>query len=229
MRCVVVIDVLRATSTIAAALQHGCRAIIPVTEIAEAWQIAKTINHPFLLAGERKGIAIKEFDLGNSPADYTVERIKDKTIILTTSNGTRALKRCDNVARVKVGSFLNLQAVAQALILQDLNKTALLCAGSDNRPALEDSVCAGMLLQQVLRYKAVVTAKGCNAALKLAQKHGNDLRAMLHNAPHGRYLQSLGLGDDVKDCARLDSINRVPEYKYGRITAGHNLPTADPD
>ncbi|MBD3386897.1 2-phosphosulfolactate phosphatase [candidate division KSB1 bacterium] len=218
--CVVVIDVLRATSTIVTALHHGCRKIIPVSEISQAWAMAEEKKScSFLMAGERKGRIIKDFDLGNSPSDFTVEKVRNKSIVLTTSNGTRALKRCDLVQSVLICSLLNVQAVSECLKFQDPENTIILCAGSDNQPSLEDSVCAGLLIKNLASLRTVPLGEGCEYALSVARRYGSDVHAMLHAAPHGRFLQSIGFGRDLDDCARLNSFKIVPRYRNRVIKA----------
>lgn len=219
-RCVVVIDVLRATSTIVTALHHGCREIIPVSEISRAWAMAEEKKPgSFLLAGERKGRIIKGFDLGNSPSDFTVEKVKNKSIVLTTSNGTRALKRCDRAKSVLICSLLNVEAVSECLKFRDSENTIILCAGSDTQPSLEDSVCAGLLIKNMASLRTVPLGEGCEHALSVARRYGGDVNAMLHAAPHGRFLQSIGFGRDLDDCARLNSLKIVPNYMNRVIKA----------
>lgn len=144
----VVFDVLRATSTFVTALHHGAQAIIPVGEIAEA--IALRRRQPeVLLGGERNGVRISadgmDFDLGNSPREYTPERVRGKTIVSTTTNGTRALRGCVGARTILAATFLNLNATAEFLRQNRYESILLVCAGTGENPADEDIIAAGAL------------------------------------------------------------------------------------
>src|SRR5580704_15132437 len=152
----VVFDVLRATSTFVTALHHGAKAIIPVSEIAEALEIKKSearIQKPemILLGGERNGVRISangiDFDLGNSPREYTPEKVRGKTIVSTTTNGTRALRACAGAKTVLASSFLNLRATAEFLRQNNFENVLLVCAGTRKNKADEDILAAGALCE----------------------------------------------------------------------------------
>jgi 2-phosphosulfolactate phosphatase len=152
----VVFDVLRATSTFVTALHHGAKAIIPVSEIAEAIAIKQTEarsqkSEVILLGGERNGVRISadgiDFDLGNSPREYTPEKVRGKTIVSTTTNGTRALRACAKAQTVLAASFLNLTATAQFIRQQNFANILLVCAGTGENTALEDVLGAGALCE----------------------------------------------------------------------------------
>ncbi len=145
----VVFDILRATSTFVTALHHGANAIVPVSEISEALALRAT-RQEVLLAGERDGLRIRaaqtggvDFDLGNSPREFTPDRVRGKTIVSTTTNGTRALRACGGAATVLAGSFLNLTVTAQFVRKLDPAQTLLVCAGTREFAALEDVLAAG--------------------------------------------------------------------------------------
>jgi 2-phosphosulfolactate phosphatase len=147
---VVVIDVLRATTTIIYALQAGAKAVIPCREIDEARQIAKRFPpHEKILGGERGGLPIDGFDLGNSPEDYTPDRVQGKTVVFTTTNGTQALLHAKKAKQILLGAFVNASAVAQHLFGQE--EVHLLCAGTDGQPTDEDILLAGMLAKKLQR------------------------------------------------------------------------------
>jgi 2-phosphosulfolactate phosphatase len=149
----VVFDVLRATSTFVTALHHGAQAIIPVSEIAEAIAFRKS-QPGVLLGGERDGVRISaggiDFDLGNSPREYTPEKVHGKTIVSTTTNGTRALRACANAQTVLAASFLNLGATAQFIRRNQFENVLLVCAGTGENTALEDVLGAGALCELVV-------------------------------------------------------------------------------
>jgi 2-phosphosulfolactate phosphatase len=147
----VVFDVLRATSTFVTALHHGAKAIVPVSEIAEALALRQK-QPDVLLGGERDGVKIRaaqtggiDFDLGNSPREYTPEKVRGKTIVSTTTNGTRALRACAGAQTVLAASFLNLTATAQFICRLQPAQIVLVCAGTRENTALEDMLAAGAL------------------------------------------------------------------------------------
>jgi 2-phosphosulfolactate phosphatase len=147
----VVFDILRATSTFVTALHHGAMAIVPVSEIAEA--VARREKQPdVLLAGERNGVKISaaltgkmDFDFGNSPREYTPEKVRGKIIVSTTTNGTRALRACAQAGTVLAASFLNLSATAD--FLRGQKEIILVCSGTGEGAALEDVLAAGALVE----------------------------------------------------------------------------------
>src|SRR5476649_356530 len=148
----VVFDVLRATSTFATALHNGAKEIIPVAEISEALEIKKA-RPEVLLGGERNGVKICangiDFDLGNSPREYTPEKVRGKTIVSTTTNGTRALRACAGAKMVFAASFLNLGATAEFLRRKKIAEVLIVCAGTGENAALEDTLAAGALCEML--------------------------------------------------------------------------------
>jgi len=163
----VVFDVLRATSTFVTALHHGAKAIIPVSEIAEAVAIRKS-QPGVLLGGERDGIRISaegiDFDLGNSPREYTPEKIRGKTIVSTTTNGTRALRACVGAKTILAASFLNLTATAEFLRQKNFTDILLVCAGTRENKADEDVLAAGALIELLIRDETIISAHSRSAA-----------------------------------------------------------------
>jgi 2-phosphosulfolactate phosphatase len=151
----VVFDILRATTSMITALANGAEAIIPVAEIPEALALRQK-NPGVLLAGERNGLRIRadltgsiDFDLGNSPREFTAERVQGKTIVMTTTNGTRALRACSAARMILVSSFLNLRATTQWIRERDPNHLILVCSGTFDEPALEDVLAAGAMCEKV--------------------------------------------------------------------------------
>ena len=141
---VVVIDVIRATSTIVAALAAGARAVYPTLSSEEAIRLANSLGrHNTLLCGERRGLMIEGFDLGNSPAEFTPDRVSDISLVMTTTNGTRAFLAAEAADRVIVAALMNLSAVAAAV--SESEQVAFICAGKEGRFSLDDAVCAGLI------------------------------------------------------------------------------------
>lgn len=202
-----VIDVLRATSTIITALNNGCRGVIPAAEIEEALAMRRRItDHIPLLAGERQGKKIPGFDLGNSPLEYTNEAVNDKLVIITTTNGARALLAAAKADKKYVLSLLNLQTTAAAM-RRDEQDIVIMCAGTDGEKSLEDSVCAGLLIDELLNNTDQFVADEHGLLLReQARLYKDDLAEMFLAAAHGRYLKEIGFGADLDYCAGLNSI-----------------------
>lgn len=215
----VVFDVLRATSTMVTALAHGAASIVPVAEIAEA--VALRRKRPeVLLAGERDGVRIRgalsggvEFDLGNSPREMTSQAVGGKILVMTTTNGTRALRACGGARHVLAGSFLNLTATADWLRARRPARLVLVCSGTHEDPALEDVLAAGALGAAML--PALADARlsdGAQIALHVFRAYERDLSAAAQHSRNGRRLLALpDLREDVGLCFRRDVFDRVAE------------------
>lgn len=215
--CVVVIDVLRASSTIIAALESGAERILPIADVATACRLARPGERiAKILAGERKGVPVEGFDLGNSPLEFTRERVSGKTIVLTTTNGTRAIAAASKAERVVVCSFANVDAVAEAVGRAE--SLAVLCCGTEGAVASEDLLCGGMLLE--LLGNAVDASSLNDAArlsLMLAGKHGGEVETYMRACDNGRLLASLGFDADIAACAAVGTSRLVPTLCEGAI------------
>jgi len=215
-KAVVVIDALRATSTMIVALQNGCAAFIPVATAEEARELAEK-NPGFLLAGERRAMPLEGFDLGNSPRDYRPERVKGKVIVMTTTNGTRALVASQKGAEVFIGAFLNLKALTQRLI-ESGRDLLIACAGEKGLFCLEDTLCGGALVERLEKTGIpVFKSDAANAAKVLYEQGEGSIYEILRTCEWGQYLEGVGLGKDIRICAQVDSSNVVPVYRGGRI------------
>jgi len=221
-RVVVVIDVLRASTTIALALANGARAVIPFESAEEAITRSKSFERgQFRLAGERKNLTIPGFDLGNSPREYTREAIEGKTILFTTTNGTGALMAVQAAREVLVGSFVNFAAVSAMVraAARARSDIAIVAAGSERHFSLEDTVCAGRYVRAVRRGLSDVQLNdGAEAALQLEKRYGSDLPRLFAEATHGRALVEAGFGEDLVVCGTLDSHPVVPVYQDRSVT-----------
>ena len=224
-KTVVVVDVLRASSTIVQACENGVARIIPVATVEEAAKLLSTLERKrTLLGGEREGLPIDGFDLGNSPLEYTSQVVKGKTLIFTTSNGTVAITRSASAREVVLGCFLNLSAVVTHVISSRAKKVAVLCAGDLGRLSLEDFVCGGHVVDRILdetRASAVLN-DGAVAARALANALG-DVGEAVRSSSHGLRLVELGFGDDVEFCCSIDKYVRVPIVEDGRISPQNRL------
>ena len=194
-----VIDVIRATSTLVTALARGATGVQPVAGVAEA-QVLKEQNREALLAGERGGKPLPGFDLGNSPHEMTAERVKDRRIILTTTNGTQALAACHGARAIVTASLLNLEAVAARL--RELGPPWLVvCAGYEGQFGLDDAIVAGALAEALDQDHALVS---------LYRSVRNELSTTLLGSAAGQELLKIGLENDVPFCAQLDLFPLVP-------------------
>jgi 2-phosphosulfolactate phosphatase len=210
-RTVLVIDVLRASTTIVTALANGCAGIIPVASPEEARRRAAR-EPDALIAGERRGEPLEGFDLGNSPREFTGERIRGRTVIFTTSNGTRALLAARLAAAVGVAGFVNLGAAA-AWALAGRRDVVLACAGERGARSLEDLVCAGLLAERVTGQEPAATLSPEAAeALALGRGYGKDVGRLAQDSSWARHLASRGRGADVAVCLSVDTTALVPVY-----------------
>ena len=215
-KSVVVIDALRATTTMTVAFENGAGAFIPVAAVEEARDLVAR-NPDFLLAGERRALPLEGFHLGNSPRDYRPDRVKGKTIVMTTTNGTRALVAARGGAEVFIGSFLNLTALSNRLI--EAGRDVLIaCSGEKGLFCLEDTVCGGAIVERLEKTgRELVKTDAAHAAKVLYEQCEGNVYGLLCTCEWGVYLEGLGLGKDVRICAQVDSSRVVPVYREGRI------------
>jgi 2-phosphosulfolactate phosphatase len=211
----VVFDVLRATTSMVAALDAGATAIIPVADIAEALQWKQQLPHA-LLAGERHGLRIQpdlasgtEFDFGNSPREFVADRVRNRTLIMTTTNGTRALRAVRHAARIYPAAFLNLGSVADQLLLDLPSRLILVCGGTYDEASLEDTLAAGALCDRIwTSYSSGHVTDGARIALELHRKLGGDLAHAMNLARNGRRLLAHAeLHPDVPFSIRKDCVH----------------------
>jgi 2-phosphosulfolactate phosphatase len=214
----VVFDVLRATSAFVTALYNGAAAIIPVSEIAEALEIKK--KRPTIpTAGERHGVKIRvegyEFDFGNSPREFSPDAVNGRTIVSTTTNGTRALRACAGAKTVLAAAFLNLAATAKWLGQNEPETVLLICAGTGENAALEDIVAAGALCESFSSHnKKLALSDSAHVALSTFEQLKGDLAEAICNSENARRLLSMPeLRPDVEFCLRRDIFNLVAGMK----------------
>ncbi len=204
---VVIIDIFRATSTITAALHNGAKCVIPVASVAECIEIGNSLPGS-ITAGERDGKVAEGLQYGNSPSEYPREFIKDKTLVLTTTNGTRLLHMVNGAAEIIIGSFLNLQAVCSYLLAQ--NKNVLLgCASWKDKFNLEDTLFAGAVIDQV-QHSFEINCDGARAAKHLFTQSKGNFIEFLKDSSHYKRLSAYGLEQDMAYCATPDLHPVVP-------------------
>ncbi len=215
---VVIIDVFRATSTIAAALHNGARCVIPVDSVPKAIEISKSIDG--IAAGERDGIIAEGLQHGNSPLEYSREFIENKTLVLTTTNGTRLLQMAldNNADTIISGSFPNLSAVCDYLAAEKKN-VVLGCAGWKDRFNLEDTLFAGAVIHR-LKKQFTIHCDSSLMAETMYAKHKNNLIEFAPMLTHyHRLVERFGLIEDIKFCLTEDVANVLPVYIDGKLVA----------
>lgn len=216
-QAVVLIDVLRATSTIVTALCHGAVQVIPCAEIEQAREMVAQFPPRGLLGGERKGLRIEGFDLGNSPLEYTPAAIGGRTILLATTNGTPAIQVCREAEAVWIASFANVQAIAEKV--RDEPHVTFLCAGTDRRITGEDVLLAGCAIERCLAtgsefqcddQAALAVGAWRDASRRTAA--GESLADILAHTHGGRNLVKNGLRADIDYCAVIDRFDVAPRF-----------------
>ena len=211
---VIIIDVFRATSTIIAALHNGAKCVIPVASVAECIQLGNTIPNS-ITAGERDGKIAEGLQYGNSPSEYPKEFIKDKTLVLTTTNGTRLLHMVEGASEILIGSFLNLTAISD--YLRKKNEPVLLgCASWKDRFNLEDTLFAGAVISR-LQDTFDINCDSARAARHLHDSSGGNYIEFLKESSHYKWLSAYGLQADMAYCATADLHPIVPYLKGDRI------------
>ena len=219
---VVVLDVLRASSTITVALNNGAREIIPVASIESAVKISGSLfGEVTLRGGERNGKIIEGFNLGNSPLEYNETAVKGKSIIYCTTNGSVALAKSRYARMLVVGSFLNLTTVVD-FIKEEKKDFLFICAGRLNSIgsfSLEDAVCAGMMIQKLTKDESLDLnlSDSVKAAHALYKSFGRSVLKMLKTSEHGKFLIEIGFADDLKICAAVDSVPVLPVQIENKI------------
>jgi 2-phosphosulfolactate phosphatase len=226
-KTVVVVDVLRATTTIIHALAAGATEVIPCLEVEEARRVAAEIRAAAILGGERGGQQIPGFDLGNSPAEYSREMVQGKTVVFTTTNGTRALLRCRAARNVLLGAFVNFSAVCRELSGKD--EFVLLCAGTDGHVTREDTLFAGAVVDDLVRSaasrrgpqgadaprsptlndQAEIAADAWRSAVRVLTDR--PLGMTLRDSRGGRNLIEIGQENDIDLAAQIDKFDIVPQ------------------
>ena len=217
---VVIIDILRATSTIANALYNGAKSIIPVNSVAECIKLGKQMD--VITAGERDGKIAEGLKYGNTPFQYTSQFIKGKTLVLTTTNGTRLLHMAlaEGAQGIVTGSFCNLSAVCDYLISQNKN-VILACAAWKDRINIEDTLFAGAVINRI-KEKFQLNCDASQIAETLYLQAKDNLFEFMkeHNASHYQRLMGYGLEEDIRFCLTIDNANTLVIYEAGRLISG---------
>jgi 2-phosphosulfolactate phosphatase len=221
-RLVAIVDVLRAATTVATALGNGAKTVIPLEGpdevISRAREFARSQT---LLAGEQKMHPITGFDLGNSPQAFTPKVVAGKTILITTTNGTRALLGVQGARDIVIASYVNFTAVLAMMKVAASSNTdiAIICAGEEGSFTLEDAACAGRYVRAIpKRADSVVANDAAAASVLIEKRYGDNIAKVFKESSHGQALQSAGFGDDLAAAAKVDSYPVVPIWQDRQIT-----------
>ncbi len=213
-KVVVAIDVLRATTAICAAFEHGAEKLIPVSTIEEAEEYR---NKGYMVGAERQGKIVEGFDFGNSPYSYMNDSIKGQTLVLSTTNGTKAINLAAKTHQVIVGSLINLDAVI-AYLKELKEDTLLLASGWQGKFNLEDSICAGAITEALLESGEFISDEDSTiAAMFLYKKAKDNYFGFLKASSHRRRLRNLNLNEDIKYCLTPNQTDVIPVYRDGAL------------
>lgn len=213
-KTVVIIDILRATSAICSAFEHGINKIIPVMTVEEAEAMQAK---GYLAGGERDGVKLPQFDYGNSPYDFMTEKTIGKDLVLTTTNGTKACKMAEGAANVVIGSFINMAAVAKYVAGLD-NDVILFCSGWKDKFNIEDTLFAGALAEALmLQYRATTDCDSTQAAKYLYNEANSNIIQFIEKSSHRIRLRKLELERDINYCFMLNQSQAIPVLVNGEI------------
>lgn len=221
-RLVAVIDVLRASTTIATALGNGAKAVLPFISADEAISRSKNLDRDsIVLAGEKDMVPISGFDLGNSPQSFSGAVVDGKTVLLATTNGTKALLMLQGASDIVVASYVNFSAMTAMLRAAARTKTdiTIVCAGREGHFSLEDAACAGRYARSATaKLTSTSTNDAAQACALIDRKYGDNIQKIFEDSVHGKALVEAGFGDDLIAAAALDSCPVVPVYRDRQIT-----------
>lgn len=211
---VIVVDVLRATSVIITALSNGAKSVVPVTSVEEALSTKKKLES-VVLGGERKAQKIEGFDLSNSPLEYKSEVIHDRNVVITTTNGTKAISKSSAANKVYIGALINAKAVSSKAVKNEKD-IIIVNAGTNGVFSMDDFITGGAIIDEILSEQEYELTDIAKTALVIYRSH-KDIKSYVKGAAHYQILVDLGLEEDIDYCLQKDLFNIVPEYKDGII------------
>ena len=213
----VVIDMFRATSVIVTALSNGCKEVIPYLTIEETLEHAKKLNREdYILGGERSAVKIDGFDLSNSPLEYTEAVIKNKSVLMTTTNGTRTLTKSISAKRILIAAMINAKAVATQL-LKINEDVVIINAGTNGNFSMDDYICGGYIINEMLKDGENLELTDIAKTANMIYEGNIDIISYVKEATHYSVMKSLKLDDDIEYCIKKSIIEIVPEYKDKKI------------
>ncbi|AOR22273.1 2-phosphosulfolactate phosphatase family protein [Clostridium taeniosporum] len=216
-RIVVVIDMFRATSVITTAINNGCKKVIPYLTIEETVEEAKKYEKSeVVLGGERRAVKIEGFDLSNSPLEYTEEVVKDKTVLITTTNGTRALTKCLSGKKIIIAAMINAEAVAKKLL--ELNEDIVIVnAGTNGEFSMDDYICGGYIINTILKEKSNINLTDIAKTANIIYENNPGIIEYVKEARHYSVMRSLNLDKDIEYCVKKNIVDVVPIYDGKKI------------
>lgn len=219
-KTVVVIDMLRATSVITTALINGCKEVIPLLTVEESREKKEELGaENCVLGGERKAVKIEGFDFGNSPLEYSKDNILGKTLILTTTNGTRSLTRCNSASEIYIGCMLNAKALARKLVSENKD-VVIVNAGTNGQFSMDDYICSGFIINEAINESyssGKIELTDIAISAYRAYKDNSDIRTYIKDARHYNVMMGLGLQKDIEYCIQKNITDIVPIYSNGVI------------
>lgn len=217
-KVVVVIDMFRATSVIITALNNGCREVIPYLTIEETLEHANKLRREeYVLGGERRAVKIEGFDLSNSPLEYSSEKVENKIILMTTTNGTRTLTKSSTAKRVLIGAMINAKTVAERLI-QINEDVVIINAGTNGNFSMDDYICSGYIINEMLKKDENLVLTDIAKTANMIYEAHEDILSYVKKASHYSVMKALNLDEDIEYCIQKSIVKEVPEYFGDKIT-----------
>lgn len=214
-KIVVAVDIFRATSCMVTGMAHGVKAIYPVATVEEC--LEKGTKEGMITAGERGGQKLEEFTIGNSPYEYMQDEFKNKSIVVTTTNGTRTILASLAADQILIGAFLNLRAVANHLV-SSRKDVVIHCAGWKGTVNIEDTLFAGALIEEIMATHKI-TGDPALMAHQLYKANSHDLMTISKESSHAKRLSTFGIGKDIEFCMNQSLYSVLPEFKEGKLQA----------
>ncbi|EPY2307337.1 2-phosphosulfolactate phosphatase family protein [Clostridium sporogenes] len=215
-KTIVVIDILRATSVITTAIDNGCKKVIPVLTVEEAKDIAQNSKDNIILGGERNALKIDGFNFSNSPLEYTKKYVEGKTVVLSTTNGTRAINNSFNAKTILISALINSKATAKAI--DKLNEDLVIInSGTNGQFSIDDFICSGYLIDCLYNIRKDLELSDIAKTAYYIYTNNKDIGSFVQKATHYNRLKSLNLEKDLEYCFQKDIIDIVPQYKDGYI------------
>ncbi len=223
-KTVVVVDVLRSSTSVCAALLAGAKGVIPTDGPGEAGEMrARLGGDSTVLAGERNGVRIENFELGNSPSEFTESTVGGKFVIMTTTNGTSIFKKTAKAELVLSGGLVNASKIVEKIARSDKD-LVIACSGQQGNFSIEDTLCGGLLIDLLAsKYQRPQKMNDAAAvAWQLYQNNSSHLRETIERGEHGQYLSSIGFRNDVRTATAVDSMPVRPVLRDGRLIKDDN-------